>query len=259
MDNPLKTILISALIAFLGCGTVEATGPSAIIAGAANWPVNIPIGATVYSSLEQTSGWTTDASSDVSPNPPTSYAIVPTGGGGSTMTLQTANTANDYAGWMAKKTINITSPQLHMLLRVSYTFSSVSGIQAWEVGRRKTDTNGVTDNGQTQLVPISGGVLEFDVVPFGGGWSDTKCRFPTFVAGTAYTEELYYINGTDGSLSLKYIQLNGKVCPIPIGLQNVAGTTPGWAHNEAVMAWQPDIKPVGAAYNAVVTMSAWTW
>ena len=226
------------------------------------WPVTIPGGATANLNLEQQSGWTTDASSSISPNPPTSYAIVPTGGGGSTMTLQTANTANDYAGWMAKLTVGTTSGQLHFLIRSSFTFSSVSGIQAWEIGRRATNNAQVTDNGQTQLVPIGGGQLEFDIVPSSsGGWVDTGIRFPMFVIGTTYNEELYYIADTSGGLSLEYVMINGALYPIPSNLQNVAGAIqmPSWGANEMVVAFQPDIKPLGTAYNAVVTMNAWTW
>jgi hypothetical protein len=61
-----------------------------------------------------------------------------------------------------------------MLVRASYTFISIGGIQAWEIGRRLTNASGVTDNGQILLVPVSGGLLEFDLVPSAsGGWKDT--------------------------------------------------------------------------------------
>ena len=247
----------------MGGGVSVGGGTLICVPGTNPWPVTIPSYATSFPSLEQDTGWTTDASSDVSPNPPTSYAIVPTGGGGSTMTLQTANTANQYAGWMAKKSIT-TGGQLNMVLRASFKFTSVSGIQAWEVGRRAVNTAGITDNGQTQLVPISGGLLEFDKVPSpSGGWLDTGCRFPMFVVGTTYNEELYYVNDSTGALSLEYVEITypgySQVCPIPSSMNPVAGSALGWTPGAAVMAFQPDIKPLGAAYNAVVTMSAWTW
>lgn len=255
------TLAVLLLSPTLLCSQVQQTIASASTPHPV-FPIAIPGYATANLSLEQQSGWTTDASSDISPNPPTSYAIVPTGGGGSTMTLQTANTANVYAGWMAKKTVSTTSGQLHFLIRTTYTFDSVSGIQAWEVGRRATNNAQVTDNGQTQLVPIGGGQLEFDTVPSpSGGWLDTGCRFPTFVASTLYSEELYWVADTSGALSLQYVSLNGTLCSIPSANQNVAGLvqSPPWTANEMVVAFQPDIKPLGTTYNAVVTMSAWTW
>jgi hypothetical protein len=175
------------------------------------------------------------------------------------MTLDTTGTLGKYTGWMAKKTIS-TSGQSNMLIRATYVFSSVSGIQAWEVGRRSTDSNGVTDNGQTQLVPIKGGLLEFDIVPSAsGGWKDTGCRFPTFVAGTTYNEEIYYVDDASGSLSVMYVELNGTVCSIPSNLQSVTGASLGWSPNSAVIAFQPDANPSAVAYNAMVTMNVWVW
>jgi hypothetical protein len=147
-----------------------------------------------------------------------------------------------------------------MLIRASFTFSSVSGIQAWEVGRRSTNASGITDNGQTQLVPKRGSKLEFDIVPSSShGWQDTECRFPRFVAGTTYNEELYYVNDSSGALSLEYVSLNGTLCTIPPSLQNIAGAALGWSPSEAVVAFQPDANKSAVAYNAVVTISAWTW
>jgi hypothetical protein len=257
---------IIALILAMIIATGQSLGPgrSSSIATGTLYPVTIPGDATANLSLEQTTGWTTDASSDISPNPPCAYAIVPTGGGGSTMTLQTTGCANLYTGWMAKKTVSTTAGQLNFLLRASYTFTSVTGIQAWEVGRRATNNAGVTDNGQTQLVPISGSLLEFDVVPSpSGGWADTGCRFPTFTATTTYNEELYWTSTTAGALSLQYVSLNGTLCIIPTANQNVAGVvmSPPWSANEMVVAFQPDAKNLATPvpYNAVVTMSAWTW
>lgn len=233
------------------------------ISSPVNQPVIIPGGASAHLNLEQATGWTTDASSDISPNPPSAYAIVPTGGGGSTMTLQTTGTSGLYTGWMAKKTVSTTAGQLHFLLRSSFTFDSVTGIQAWEVGRRATNNAQVTDNGQTQLVPVSGRTqLEFDIVPSSsGGWVDTGIRFPMFVAGTTYNEELYWIADSSGALSLQYIMINGSLYPIPGTLQNIAGAvqSPPWSANEMVVAFQPDCNTTGNTYNALVTMSAWTW
>ena len=221
-------------------------------------PVAIPAGATSYPSLEQDSGWRADAGRDVSPNPPTVYSINQTGSP-VVMTLDTTGTSGLFTGWMAKKTIR-TAGQSHMLIRASFTFSSVIGIQAWEVGRRATNAVGITDNGQTQLVPKRGGKLEFDIVPSSShGWQDTGCRFPTFVIGTTYNEELYYVNSSSGALSIEYVDINGSLCSIPTSLQNVAGATLGWSPSEAVVAFQPDANKSAVAYNAVVTISTWTW
>lgn len=243
------------------------------------YPVTIPGGATSYPSLEQNSGWTGDSTFAVSGAvAPAVCEITPTGvgnpcpgagtsgggtftggGGGSTLTLSTTGISGQYSGWMAKNSIT-TSGQLNMVMRASYTFDSVSGIQAWEIGRRATNAAGITDNGQTQLVPISGSLLELDLVPSSsGGWQDTGCRFPTFVASTLYSEELYYINTSGGALSIKYVSLNGTLCTIPSGLQNIAGASLGWTPNEAVVAFQPDANTSAVAYNGVVTMSVWAW
>jgi len=162
---------------------------------------------------------------------------------------------------MAKITQSTTCGQYHMLLTATYQFDAVAGIQAWEVGRRATDCNGITDNGQTQLVPISGGMLEADIVPSGtsGGWADTGCRFSTFVTSTLNTENIYYIRDTNGALSVKYIELNGVTCPIPASLQHIAGASLGWSNNEFVAAFQPDANTTGGTFDALVTMTVRTW
>jgi hypothetical protein len=261
------TINASGLATAVGSGSSSikaslsgytATGVLTVSATATGFPVSIPAGAVSYANIEQDTGWLADAGSDVSPNPPTVYAINKTGSP-VVMTLDTTGASGKYTGWMARKSIN-TSGQLNMLLRASYTFSSVAGIQAWEVGRRATNKDGVSDNGQTQLVLIKGGLLEFDIVPSAsGGWKDTGCRFPTFVAGTTYNEELYYVDDASGSLSLEYVELNGKVCAIPSNLQYITGASLGWAANDAAVAFQPDANPSAVAYNAVVTMNVWVW
>lgn len=230
--------------------TVSATAPA--------FPVAIPDGAASYSSLERDTGWSADASSAISPHPPAVYTISQTGSP-VVMTLSTKGASGLYTGWMVRKSIS-TAGQLKMLIRASYTFSSVTGIQAWEVGRRSTNASGVTDNGQTQLVPVGGGLLEFDIVPSAsGGWHDTGCRFPMFVADTTYNEELYYVDDASGSLSLQYVELNGKVCAIPSNLQYITGASLGWAGNDATVAFQPDANPSAVTYNAVVTMNVWMW
>ena len=242
-----------------GAGVTPGSGVPIAGVASPNYPVTIPAGATSYPNLEQDPGWTADASRSISPNPPTSYSINQSGSP-VVMTLKTQGTPGKYTGWMAKKGIGIPSGHHHMLVRASYTFSSVSGIQAWEVGRRSTNRSGMTDNGQTQLVPIGGGLLEFDLVPSSsGGWQDTGCRFPAFVAGTTYNEELYYIDDPGGNSSLIYVSLNGTVCTISPVLQSVAGASLGWSPNEAVVAFQPDANRSAVAYDAVVTISAWTW
>jgi len=250
------------------------------ISGTASYPVTPPQGATELASLEQQTGWSGDSTASVSgAYAPAVCEINPTGqgnpcpgagttaggtysggGGGSTLTLTTTGESGKYTGWMAKKSITTTCGQYNMLLSGTYTFTgSVAGIQAWEFGRRATNCSGITDNGQTQLVPKSG-QLEFDIVPSSsGGWTDTGCRFPMFVANTAYTEQLYYVNDANGALSLEYVSLNGTVCTIPSNLQHVAGSSLGWSDNGAVIAFQPDDNMTGDTYSAQVTVTAYTW
>lgn len=237
---------------------LTATGVLTVSPPATVFPVSIPNGAVSYPGLEKESGWMADASSSISPHPPAVYTINQTGPP-VVMTLATKGASGFYTGWMVKKTIK-TAGQLNMLIRTSYNFSSVTGIQAWEVGRRSTNSSRVTDNGQTQLVPIKGGLLEFDIVPSAsGGWHDTGCRFPMFVANTTYNEELYYADDASGSLSLEYVELNGTVCTIPPNLQYITGASLGWAQDEATVAFQPDANPSAVPYNAVVTMNVWLW
>lgn len=258
------TTTLKAIAALAGYNNSSVlTAAYTITAG--TYPVTVPGGATAYTSIEQTSGWTAEADSSISPNPPCAYAIVPNGGGGSTMTLQTTPCSGLWTGWMAKKGESSTSGQYNMVLRATYEFDSVTDLQAWEVGRRATDNNGITDNGQTQLVPISGGQLEFDIVPSSsGGWQDTGCRFSMFTTNTLYSEELYYIRDTNGALSLMYVELNGTVCTIPstyggVPLQHIAGASLHWTPNEFVAAFQPDAKPGTTPYNATVTMTLYMW
>jgi hypothetical protein len=249
-------MILALLIAQLAVSATPLSAPISLQGIVA--PVTIPSNAVSYASLERQTGWTGDSGSDVAPHPPTAFAIVPAGGGGATMTLQTTGTAGIYTGWMAKKTVAVSGT--HDLLRATYEFTSVTGIQAWEVGRRKTNSAGITDNGQTQLVPIAGSKLEFDIVPSSaGGWKDTGCRFPAFTANTLYDEDLYFVSDSNGALSLEYVSLNGSICMIPQSLQHIAGIAKGWSKNEMVVAFQPDANPKAIAYGATVTMSAWTW
>jgi hypothetical protein len=242
-----------------GCSTSFAITVKASSASSSNWPVAIPGDAVSYADIERESGWSSDADSSISPNPPAVYTIN-SSGSPAVVTLATKGRSGLYTGWMAKKTISFKAGQVHMLVRASYTFDSVSGIQAWEMGRRLTNSNGITDNGQTQLVPLSNGQLEFDIVPSSsGGWKDTGCRFATFVTGETNDEELYYVDDSNGALSLMYVSLNGKVCDIPSSLQNITGSSAGWAKDSAVMAFQPDANRSAVEYKAVIKMNAWMW
>jgi hypothetical protein len=246
------------------------------------YPILVPAGATAHTSLEQTSGWTGDSTFSVSgAYAPAVCSITPTGlgnpcpgagtstggtysggGGGTTLVLGTDGIAGKYTGWMAKKTIGVACGQTHMLLDASVTFDVVTPIQAFELGRRLTNCAQITDNGQVQFVPIGGGQLRLDHVPSSsGGWEDTGCRFPMFVANTPYSVEIYYSNDANGALSIVYVMLNGSLCMIPPSMQHIAGIVqaPAWGANEAVMAFQPDDNTTGGTYNATVTISAWTW
>lgn len=223
----------------------------------------IPENATAYKGLEQQPGWTGEDDASIGPNPPAVAKIVqvtpPPIIQPMTMSLLTTGVVGKYCDWMAKKTVPVPAGALNCLLRASYTFSSVTGIQAWEVGRRKTSALKITDNGQTQLVP-KGTQLEFDIVPSAeGGWKDTGIRFPMFQPGIAYEQELFYVNDADGALSLMYVSLNGILQPIPPALQHIAGADLGWAANEAVVAFQPDANPTATPFAAQVAMSAWFW
>lgn len=225
----------------------------------------IPASATCYNDLEQQQGWVSDASASISPNPPAVFKIVqatpPPIQPPMTMTLLTTGTEGKYSGWMSRKTVPVPAGAAHCLMRAGYTFDSVAGIQAWEVGRRFTNQNKCSDNGQTQLVPINGGKqLEFDIVPSAkGGWIDTGIRFPMFQPGVTYEQELYYVNDANGALSLIYVALNGDIQPVPAKLQHIAGVNLGWAANEAVVAWQPDANPTATPFAVKVTMNAAFW
>ncbi len=234
-------------------------------------PVTIPANATAFLDLEQQTGWSKQSGPSITgPGAvtPAVWDIVqvtpPPIQPPVTLTLQTVGVKGKWADWMAKAP-NVKLPLNwagNFLIRASYKFDSVVGIQAFEVGRRLTNANKVTDNGQTQLVPIAGGLLELDIVPSAaGGWKDTGIRFPTFVADTLYSEELYYINSADGACSLQYVILNGNLQVIPADCQNIAGSVQSepWTPSEAVPAFQLDANPTATPFNPVVTMSIWAW
>ncbi|KAA6459613.1 hypothetical protein DYQ86_15960 [Acidobacteria bacterium AB60] len=262
-------------------GSVYPSGGLSGTAAAPTYPVTAPTGATHLAHLEQSSGWVGDSTFGVSgAYAPTVCQINPGGGnpcpgagttaggtysgagGGSTMTLTTTGVSGQYSGWMARLNLS-TSGQLNMLMRATYQFDNVSPVQAFEIGRRSTNSSGVTDNGQTQLVPIGGGQLELDYVPNGAGaaWTDTTCRFPMWVINTAYTEEWYFINDSNGALSLKYVSLNGTLCQLPSNTQHQSGVvqSPPWASNSSVIAFQPDAKPGTGTFNTPVTMELYLW
>lgn len=180
------------------------------------------------------------------------------------MNLLTTGVTN-YSGWMAKApTITIGAGQLHHKMVSSFNFSSgvVTEIQAHEIGRRAVNAAGITDNGQTQFVPLGNGTMEFDVVPSpSGGWADTGCRFTMFAGSTLYTQEFYWVNDFNGALSLVYTSLNGVFCYIPPSLQHIAGASLGWTPLAAVAAFQPDAKPTASAafFGEDITVSYYSW
>ena len=234
-------------------------------------PVAIPSTATAFLSLEQKPGWTKQSGPPITgPGAitPATWNILqvtpPPFQPPTTLTLQTVGVKGQWADWMAKApTVSLPADWTgNFLLRASYMFDSVAGIQAFEVGRRLTNANGVTDNGQAQLVPLAGGLLEFDIVPSAaGGWKDTGIRFPTFVASTLYQEEIYYTSNAAGALSMQYVSLQGHLQVIPADCQNIAGAVqnPRWALREAVPAFQLDANPTAIPFNPVVTLSCWAW
>lgn len=299
-----RSLAVLLLCLCSGCARAQEFGPGlgTSLAAQPQYPVTPPGNATVYANLEQRSGWSGDSTASVSgAYAPKVCSITPTGlgnpcpgagttaggtysggGGGSTLTLATTGLGvpdgSYYSGWMAKLGVSTTG-QTHWLLRGSITYNSGSGIasgtpgglQAQEIGRRATNAAGITDNGQTQFVPIYPGFtqLEFDTVLANGSWGDTGCRFPMFVAATTYNFEIYEVNGTDGSLSPVYVSLvpagsSQPPCVIPATyngktLQNIAGASLGWTPNELVAAFQPDANTSGDSFSSLVTLTIYGW
>ena len=235
-------------------------------------PVVMPsTGVTAYANLEQKPGWTKQSGPAITgPGAvtPSIWDILqvtpPPVQPPTTLTLQTTGVKGQWADWMAKApTIAIPKDWTgNFLLRASYTFDSVVGIQAFEVGRRLTNAQQITDNGQMQMVPGSGGLMQVDIVPSAaGGWKDTGIRFPTFVANQLYQEEIYYQSTPAGVLSIQYVMLNGNLQPIPASCQNIAGSkqNPAWGASEAVPAYQCDANPTAIPFNPVVALSCYAW
>jgi hypothetical protein len=230
-------------------------------------PISIPSTATSFLALEQKPGWTKESGPSIeTPGQPEPYAwniiqvtpepVTPP----VTLNLQTQGVKGYYCDWMAKApTVQVPETALNCLIRTTYEFDSVEGLQAWEWGIRWTNNNGITNNGQGQLVPI-GGKLEYDLVPGpSGGWKDTGLRFPMFTVGTLYQDERYWTLNAAGALSQQYIMLNGVLQPIPAALQNIPGANIGWGKNEGVPAFQPDANPLAIAFNPQVTMNVYFW
>jgi hypothetical protein len=228
-------------------------------------PVTIPASATAFLNLEQKTGWTKQSDPSITgPGAVTPAVwdfaqempapIQPP----MTLTLKTTGVAGKWSDWMCKAPPIPASDLLNCLIRASYTFDSVEGIQAWEIGRRRTNKSKITDNGQTQLVPIQGGLLEYDIVPSAaGGWKDTGIRFPMWKPGAVNEQEMYWVNDPDGALSQQYVMLNGVLQPIPASLQHIVGANLDW--DATVAAFQCDANPTAKPFNATVTLSIWMW
>src|SRR5580658_193449 len=174
------------------------------------YPATIPASATAYTSLEQQTGWTDQGGPPIGPATPSVFEIVqvlpPPIQPPMTMTLRTVGVEGKYCGWMAERVVTAPAGQFNSLLRTSVMFDSVAGLQAFEIGRRRTDENGVTDNGQTNFVPLGDGTMAVWIVPSAaGGWQDTGLRFPTFVGGPRDEIEQYWVSDADGALSLVYV------------------------------------------------------
>lgn len=228
-------------------------------------PVAIPANATAYLNLEGQPGWEKDASvPGIGPCAPADYDIVQTVPPPiqplTTMDLPTTGVKGSWCDWMAKKTVAAPAGKLNCVIRSSVIFDTLLGYNAFEVGRRKTDQNAVTDNGQQELVQIAGNLLRLDVVPgASGGWVDTGARFPMFQPGVLYEMEQYWVNAANGALSPQYFMLNGGLFPMPAKFQNIPGAvqSPRWALNEAVAAFQIDTNTAGVPYKPRVTMSVY--
>jgi hypothetical protein len=235
-------------------------------------PVSIPASATAFLNLETRPGWTKQSGPAITgPGaviPATwniNQVVPPLVQPPTTLTLETAGIKGSWADWMAKAPpIAIPATATNCLLRASYIYNSVQGIQASEVGWRGSNAQKVTNNGQAQLVPLSNGKLEFDIVPSAaGGWKDTGLRYPLFVAEMLNSQEQYYTMGAGAEwpLSMQYMMLNGLLQAIPADCQNIAGAVqnPPWAPLEAVPAFQEDANPTGIPFARQVTLSLWFW
>lgn len=246
--------------------------------------VTVPAGATANLNMEQLSGWTGDSTFSVSGAfAPAVCEMTPTGvgnpcpgantsaggtytggGGGSTLNLLTVGSISGYSGWMAKVVFAIGAAQLHSKLVATFNINTgtISEVQAHEIGYRAANNAAITNNGQTQLVPLSStGPLEFDIASGGSTWLDTGCRFSMFTLGATNTEEWYWVNDYNGAMSLIYVALNGVYCYIPPSLQHIAGASLGWSPNAGVLAFQPDAKPTStaASFGEQITASMYTW
>jgi hypothetical protein len=232
--------------------------------------VTIPSTATAFLSLEQKQGWTKQSGPAIeSPNqpepavwdftqvqpPPITPPIV--------MTLKTTGIKGSFCDWMCKAPPLIIPPTAkNCLIRTSQTFDNVAGIQSWEVGWRGTNAQKVTNNASTQLVRLSSGLMELDVVPGpSGGWKDTTIRFPGYQAGILYDEERYWTFDANFTTSLQYVMINGNLQAIPIASQNLVGAVqnPPWAPLVAIAEFQPDANASAIPFNPTVTMSVYFW
>lgn len=229
-------------------------------------PVIIPANATAYLDLEQQTGWEKDASvPGITPHAPASFAIVqatpPPIQPPMTMTLETTGFEGAYCGWMAKKTVSVPPGALNCLLRASVTLNSLTGVQAFEIGRRATDEHGITDNGQINLVPTNGQLAVWVVPSSKGGWIDTGIRFPMIQAAAENDLEFYWTKTPAGALSLQYAKLNGSLQAVASEFQNIAGVamSPLWGLNEAVVGIQSDTNLSGVPFKAQVKISVWFW
>lgn len=234
-------------------------------------PVTIPSNATAYLNLEQQPGWTKQSGPAITGKgavTPETWDIVqvtpPPIVQATTLKLRTTGVKGQYCDWMAKAApLKMPAGAASCLIRSSYTLDTILGLQALEIGWRGTNEQGITNNGQAELVPINGGKqLRLDLVPSAqGGWEDATVRFPMFVAGRANQQEQFYAMDPDGALSMQYFMLNGALALIPVALQKIAGAkqNPPWALLTAVPAVQIDANPTGTPFEVQVALSIWFW
>jgi hypothetical protein len=224
----------------------------------------IPVTATLLDNLQAESGWTVDASKSIGSTgePAPAQAVIqqvaqPPIPQPDALVLATTGVKGKWCDWMAKKTAPVPAGKLNMALVIDFTFpkGSLAGVNAQEFGRRFTDENGYTDNGQTQWV-IKGEEMEFDTVPSAkGGWIDTGIRVPLFVEGALNTQVIIYQRNADNSLSVLEVWLNGVEYLVPAALQSVESVkmSPPWAPNEAVIGIQQDAGPSATPYTLNVS------
>lgn len=117
--------------------------------------------------------------------------------------------------------------------------------------------NGWTYNCSLQLNYEENG--EIQVASASGGWVNTGIIVGKLPFGVDNTYSIqYYINETTKESSIVSLTLNRIEYPIPLSLQNIAGTQRGWTDG-AIFQVQLDIGANAGAYSLLVSSANYTW